>query len=82
MACNTGQIICRGPQMWIVRIYVGQDPETRKPRYVGKSITGGLHAAQTHLTHMLADRDFGRNTRSSRQALGGVSRSLARHLCR
>ena len=47
MARKTGQIIRRGPQMWMVRIYVGRDPETRKRKYIGKSIHGGLRAAQT-----------------------------------
>jgi hypothetical protein len=69
MARKTGQIIRRGPQMWMVRIYVGHDPETRKRKYIGKSINGGLRAAQAHLNHMLAERDLGRNIRSSRQTL-------------
>ena len=44
----------RGSQMWIwmVHIYVGRDPETRKRQHTGKSIDGGLRAAQTHLNHM------------------------------
>jgi integrase len=70
MARKTGQIIRRGPQMWMVRIYVGRDPETRKRKYIGKSINGGLRTAQAHLNHMLAERDLGRNIRSSRQTLG------------
>jgi integrase len=69
MARKTGQIIRRGPQMWMVRIYVGRDPETCKRKYIGKSIHGGLRAAQAHLNHMLAERDLGRNIRSSRQTL-------------
>jgi hypothetical protein len=69
MARKTGQIIRRGLQLWMVRIYVGRDPETRKRNYIGKSITGGLRAAQAHLTHMLAERDLGRNIRSSKQTL-------------
>jgi len=56
MARKTGQIIRRGPQMRMVRIYVGRDPETRKRNYIGKSIHGGLRAAQTHLNRMLAER--------------------------
>jgi hypothetical protein len=28
--------------MWMVRIYVGRDPETGKRKYIGKSIHGGL----------------------------------------
>ena len=42
---KAGQIIRRGPQMWMVRIYVGRDPETRKRNYIGKSIIGGLPSA-------------------------------------
>ena len=70
MARKTGQIIRRAPQMWMVRIYVGRDPQTRKRKYIGKSIHGGLRAAQAHLNHMLAERDLGRNIRSSQQTLG------------
>jgi integrase len=56
--------------MWMVRIYTGRDPETGKRRYLGKAIHGGLRAAQAHLNKMLAERDLGRNIRSSRQTLG------------
>jgi len=70
MARKTGQIIRRGPEAWIVRIYAGRDPETGKRQYVGKCIHGGLRAAQAHLNKMLAERDLGRNIRSSRQTLG------------
>ena len=41
MARKTGQIIRRGPQMWMVRIYVGRDPEGRRRKCFGKSIHGG-----------------------------------------
>jgi hypothetical protein len=54
----------------MVPIYVGRDPETRKRKYLGKCINGGLRAAQAHLNHMLAERDLGHNIRSSRQTLG------------
>jgi len=69
MARKTGQIIRRGLSTWLVRIYVGRDPETWKRQYIGKSIQGGLRAAQAHLNRMLAERDLGRNIRSSRQTL-------------
>ncbi len=69
MARKTGQIIRRGPSTWLVRIYVGRDPETGKRQYIGKSIQGGLRTAQAHLNRMLAERDLGRNIRSSRQTL-------------
>ena len=31
MARKTGQIIRRGSSTWLVRIYVGRTPETRRP---------------------------------------------------
>src|ERR1039458_10580091 len=70
MARKTGQIIRRGTATWLVRIYVGRTPETRKRRYIGKFIHGGLRSAQAHLNRMLAERDLGRNIRSSRQTVG------------
>jgi integrase len=69
MARKIGQIIRRGPSTWLVRIYVGRNPVTRKRRYIGKFIHGGLRSAQAHLNRMLAERDLGRNICSSRQTL-------------
>jgi hypothetical protein len=46
MARKTGQIVRRGPSTWLVRIYVGRDPETRRRKYIGKFIHGGLRSAQ------------------------------------
>jgi len=70
MARKIGQIIRRGPSIWLVRIYVGRDPETRRRKYVGKFIHGGLRSAQAHLNRKFAERDLGRNIRSSRQTVG------------
>lgn len=70
MARKTGQIVRRGTSTWLVRIYLGRDSETRRRKYIGKFIHGGLRSAQAHLNHMLAERDLGRNIRSSRQTLG------------
>src|ERR1017187_8780582 len=42
MIRKIGQIIRRGPGTWLVRIYGGRDPETRRRRYIGKFIHGGL----------------------------------------
>jgi len=69
MARKTGQIVRRVPTTWLVRIYVGRDSETRRRRYVGKFIHGGLRSAQAHLDRMLAERNLGRNIRSSWQTL-------------
>ena len=54
----------------MVRIYVGRDRETRRRKYVGKFIHGGLRSAQAHLNRMLSERDLGRNIRFSRQTVG------------
>jgi len=70
MTRKLGQIICRGSSTWLVRIYVGRDPQTRRRRFIGKFIHGGLRSAQAHLNRMLAERDLGRNIRSSRQSVG------------
>lgn len=70
MIRKIGQIIRRGPSTWLVRIYVGRDRETRRRKYIGKFIHGGLRSAQAHLNLMLAERELGRNIRSSRQTVG------------
>jgi integrase len=70
MVRKIGQIIRRGSSTWLVRIYVGHHPETRRRKYVGKFIHGGLRSAQAHLKRMLAERDLGRNIRSSRRTVG------------
>ena len=59
----------RVPKTWLVRIYVGRDRETRRRKYVGKFIHGGLRSAQAHLNRMLSERDLARNIRSSQQTL-------------
>ena len=66
---KTGQIIGRGPRTWLVRIFVGPDAETKKRKYISKTIHGGLRDAQAHLNKMLGERDLGRNISSSKQTL-------------
>ena len=50
MARKIGQIVRRGSSTWLVRIYVGRNPETRKRRYIGKFIHGGLRSANRKLS--------------------------------
>ena len=69
MARKTGQIIGHGPRMWLVRVYNGRDPETRKRKYLSQTIHGGLRDAQAHLNKMFGERDRGRNLDSSKQTL-------------
>jgi integrase len=69
MARKVGQIIGRAPRTWLVRVYVGRDAESKKRKYLNKTIHGGLRDAQTHLNRMLNERDLGRNLDSSKQTL-------------
>ena len=69
MARKVGQIVGRGRRTWLVRVYNGRDPETRKRKYLNQTIHGGLRDAQAHLNKMLGERDRGRNLDSSKQAL-------------
>ena len=55
MARKQGQIIPRGDHRWLVRIYLGLDPENRRRRYVNRTVRGSFHAAQHFLnTHLAA----------------------------
>jgi hypothetical protein len=42
MARKVGQIVGRGRRNWLVRVYNGRDPETKKRKYVNQTIRGGL----------------------------------------
>lgn len=57
MTRKLGQVIRSGLSRWLVRIYNGRAPETRRRRYMGKSIHGGPARRAAHLNRMLAERD-------------------------
>jgi hypothetical protein len=69
MARKVGQIVRRGDRTWLVRVYNGRDPESKKRKHLNQTIHGGLRDAQSHLNKILAERDRGRNLDSSRQTL-------------
>ena len=69
MARKVGQIVGRGRCTWLVRVYNGRDPETKRRNYLSQTIHGGLRDAQAHLNKMLGERDRGRNLDSSKQTL-------------
>jgi hypothetical protein len=69
MARKVGQIVGRGRRTWLVRVYNGHDPETKKRKYLNQTLHGGLRDAQAHLNKMLGERDRGRELDSSRQTL-------------
>jgi integrase len=54
LARRQGQIIPRGDHRWLVRIYLGLDPETRRRRYFNRTVRGSFHSAQNALNTQLA----------------------------
>ena len=80
MGRRQGQIIPRGDQRWLVRIFLGLDPETRRRRYSNRTLRGSFRSAQHYLNARLAECDQGR------ELVGGndpepVPRPLARGRC-
>jgi hypothetical protein len=69
MARKIGQIVRRGDRTWLVRLYNGRDPESKRRKFLNQTVHGGLRDAQSHLNRMLGERDRGRNLDSSKQTL-------------
>ncbi|MCA1624987.1 MAG: site-specific integrase [Acidobacteria bacterium] len=57
-ARRTGQIIKRGDDAWLVRIYLGEDSSGRR-RYANKTVRGTKREAQKWLNSALRDCDLG-----------------------
>ncbi len=60
MARKTGQIVGRGRRRWLVRVFLGRDRETRRRRYLSRTVHGPVRHAQTYLNKVLRERDLGR----------------------
>lgn len=58
MSRKVGQIIARGERRWLVRVYLGRDPETHKRKYHNRTLCGPLRQAQAYLTRRLHERDL------------------------
>lgn len=65
-----GQIVSRGRQRWLVRVFLGCDRETRRRRYHNRTVHGTARHAQEYLTKMLRERDLGRGLEGSEITLG------------
>ncbi len=63
-----GQVIERGKDTYLVRIYLGQG-ENGKRRYYNKTINGTRKEAQRHLTSVLGDLDRGTFAEPSKETL-------------
>ena len=60
MRRRQGQIIPRGDHRWLVRIFLGLDPETRRRRYSSRTLRGSFRSAQHYLNARLAECERGR----------------------
>jgi integrase len=66
-----GQIIPRGERTWLVRIFLGRDPQTGKRLYRGHTIHGTKKDAQSYLNRSLTERDDpGTSTSAERTPVG------------
>ena len=60
MARKTGQIVGRRRHRWLVRVFLGRDRETRRRRYLSRTVHGPVRRAQSYLNKVLRERDLGR----------------------
>ena len=65
MSRRVGQIVSRGRQRWLIRVFLGRDRETRRRTYHNRTIHGSARRAQEYLTKMLRERDLGRGLEGS-----------------
>ena len=69
MARKVGQIIARGDRIWLIRVYLGRDHETKKRNYHNRTIRGSMREAQAYLTKKLRERDLGRDLEGAKITL-------------
>jgi hypothetical protein len=60
MARKAGQIVARGARSWLVRVYLGRDPQTGTGKYHKQTIHGPFREAQRFLNLKLQQPDNGR----------------------
>jgi integrase len=70
LARKTGQIVGRGRHRWLVRVFLGRDCETRRRRYLSRTVHGPVRQAQTYLNKVLRERDLGRRVEGVTVTLG------------
>ncbi|MHB1418187.1 MAG: tyrosine-type recombinase/integrase [Bacillota bacterium] len=63
-----GQIISRGKDKWLVRVFVARDEDGHR-KYHNKTITGNKKAAQAYLNSVLRDKDMGTFREPSKETL-------------
>jgi integrase len=65
MARKAGQIIARGQSTWLVRVYLGRDPQTGTRKYRNQTLHGSFREAQRFLNLKVQLRDNGRVSRAA-----------------
>jgi integrase len=55
-----GQIINRGERTWLVRVFLGRDPQTGKREYYNETVHGGKKDAESALFEALRNRKDGK----------------------
>jgi integrase len=65
-----GQIIRRGDNNFMVRVFLGRDPQTGKRRYHNKTVRGPKKDAQRYLNGVLRELDLGTFVEPSTQSFG------------
>lgn len=54
-----GQVVSRGERTWLVRVYLGRDPQTGKRRYKGFTVHGTKKQAEERLAKLIAEIEGG-----------------------
>ena len=65
MARKAGQIIARGQSTWLVRVYLGRDPQSGTRKYHNQTLHGSFREAQRFLNLKLQQRDNGRGSQAA-----------------
>ena len=64
-------LIKRGDRTWLVRVFLGRDPQTGKRQYHNETVQGNKKAAQDKLADLFKDRNAGRLTIGTRSLVMG-----------
>lgn len=54
-----GQLIPKGDRTWLLRVFLGRDPNTGKRKYLNRTVHGTKKEAQQVLNALLHDQDTG-----------------------
>lgn len=69
---DRGQIIPKGQDKWLVRVFAGRNPLTGKRKYSSETVTGTRKDAERARTRLLAAADAGELPTTSKAPTGGT----------